>query len=102
LARPIVANVEEAARRLLRTLNEHQGHDREGATVHLGAQEARDAGLRPGSAVYRAAVWWLLDVVGALIPNEEANEQLRNTAGAQHRGFVFKITRHGVDLLRGV
>jgi hypothetical protein len=100
LARPIVANVEEAARRLVRTLNKHQAHDREGATVHLGEQEARDAGLRRGSAVYRAAVWWLLDV-GALIPNEEANKQLRNTAGAQHRDFVFKITRHGVDLLRG-
>ena len=94
-------NVEEAARRLLRTLNEHQGHDREGATVHLGEQEARNAGLRPaGSAVYRAAVWWLLDV-GALVPNEEANKQLRNTAGAQHRGFVFKITRRGLDMLRG-
>ena len=95
-----MTNVEEVARRLLGTLNEHQGHYREGATVHLGEQEARDAGLRPGSAVYRAAVWWLLDV-GALVPNEEANKQLRNTAGAQHRGFVFKITRRGLDMLRG-
>ena len=75
-----MTNVEEAARRLLGTLNEHQGHDREGATVHLGEQEARDAGLRPGSAVYRAAVWWLLDV-GALVPNEEANKQLSASAG---------------------
>jgi hypothetical protein len=56
-----VANVEEAARRLLGTLNEHQGHDREGATVQLGEQEARDAGLRPGSAVYRAAEGSVLD-----------------------------------------
>ena len=95
-----MTNVEEVARRLLGTLNEHQGHYREGATLHLGEQEARDAGLRPGSAVYRAAVWWLLDV-GALVPNEEANKQLRNTAGAQHRSFAFKLTRHGVDLLRG-
>jgi hypothetical protein len=95
-----VANVEEAARRLLGTLNKHQGHNREGATVQLGAQEARTAGLRPGLAGYRAAVWWLLDV-GALVPNEEANKQLRNTAGAQHRGFVFKITRRGLDMLRG-
>jgi hypothetical protein len=95
-----VANVEEAARRLLGTLNEHQAHDREGATVHLGDQEARDAGLTPGSVGYRAAVWWLLDV-GALVPDEEANKRLRNTAGAQHRGFAFKLTRHGVDMLRG-
>ena len=95
-----MVNVEEAARRLLGTLNEHQGHDREGATVHLGEQEARDAGLIPSSVLYRAAVWWLLDV-GALIPNEEANKQLRNTAGAQHRGFVFEITRRGLDMLRG-
>ena len=51
-----MANVEKAARRLLGTLNEHQAHDREGATVHLGEQEAQDAGLIPGSVVYRAAV----------------------------------------------
>ena len=95
-----MADVKEAARRLLGALNKHQGHDREGATVHLGEQEARTAGLRPGSAVYRAAVWWLLDV-GALVPNEEANKQLRNTAGAQHRGFVFKITQRGLNILRG-
>jgi len=94
-----VDNVEEAARRLLGTLNEHQAHDREGATVHLGDEEARDAGLPPGSVGYRATVWWLLDV-GALVPDEEANKRLRNTAGAQHRGFAFKLTRHGVDMLR--
>ena len=56
-----VANVEEAARRLLKALNEHQAHDREGATVQPGDREARDARLRPGSPLYRAAVWWLLD-----------------------------------------
>jgi len=95
-----VANVEEAARRLLGTLNEHQAHDREGATVHLGDHEAGAAGLSPGSVGYRAAVWWLLDV-GALIPDEETNKRLRNTAGAQHRGFAFKVTRHGLDLLHG-
>ena len=95
-----MTNVEEAARRLLRTLNEHQAHDHEGATVQLGDREAQDAGLRPGSALYRAAVWWLLDV-GAMVPDEEANKHLRNTAGAQHLGFAFKITRHGLDILRG-
>jgi hypothetical protein len=95
-----VANVEEAARRLLKALNEHQAHDREGAAVQPGDQEARDARLRPGSPLYRAAVWWLLDV-GALVPDEEANERLRNAVGAQHRGFVFEITRHGLDMLRG-
>ncbi len=95
-----MTNVEEAARRLLGTLNEHQAYDREGATVHLGDQEARDAELVPGSIGYRAAVWWLLDV-GALVPDEEANKRLRNTAGAQHRGFAFKLTRHGLDMLRG-
>jgi hypothetical protein len=95
-----LANVEEAAIRLLKALNEHQAHDREGAAVQPGDQEARDARLRPGSPLYRAAVWWLLDV-GALVPDEEANEQLRNAVGAQHRGFVFKITRHGLDMLRG-
>jgi hypothetical protein len=97
----IVANVEEAAQRLLRALNEHQAHDREGATVKPADQEARDAGLRVGSALYRAAIWWLLDV-GALVPDEEVNERLRNAAGAQHRGFAFKITRHGLDMLRRV
>ena len=95
-----MANVEGAARRLLKALNEHQRHDREVATVQPGDQEARDAGLRPGTPLYRAAVWWLLDV-GALAPDEEANEQLRNAAGAQHRGFAFKITQQGLDMLRG-
>jgi hypothetical protein len=53
----IVADVEGVARRLLRALNENQAHDREGAEVEPGEQEARDAGLRPGSPLYRAAVW---------------------------------------------
>jgi hypothetical protein len=97
----IVANVEEAAQRLLQALNEHQAHDREGAQVKPGDQEARYAGLRVGSNLYRAAMWWLLDV-GALVPDEEANEQLRNAVGAQHRPFAFKITRHGLNMLRGV
>lgn len=96
-----MANVEEAARRLLGALNEHQAHDREGATVQPRDQEARYAGLRLGSPLYRAAMWWLLDV-GALVPDEEANERLRNVAGAQHRGFVFKITRHGLNMLSSV
>ena len=96
-----MANVEEAAHRLLQALNEHQAHDREGAPVKPGNQEARYAGLRVGSTLYRAAMWWLLDV-GALVPDEEANEQLRNAVGAQHRGFAFKITRHGLNMLRGV
>ncbi len=94
-----MANVEEAAQRLLRALNEHQAHDREGATVKPGDQEARDAGLRVSSTHYRAAIWWLLDV-GALVPDEEANERLRNAVGAQHRGFAFKITRRGLNMLR--
>jgi hypothetical protein len=97
----IVANVEEAAQRLLQALNEHQAHDREGAPVRPGDQEAGYAGLRVGSTLYRAAMWWLLDV-GALVPDEEANEQLRNAVGAQHRGFAFKITRHGLNMLRKV
>jgi hypothetical protein len=97
----IVANVEEAAQRLLQALNEHQAHDREGAPVRPGDQEARYAGLRVGSTLYRAAMWWLLDV-GALVPDEEANEQLRNAVGAQHRGFAFNITRHGLNMLRKV
>jgi hypothetical protein len=95
-----LANVGEAARRLLKALNEHRAHDREGAAVQPGDQEARDARLGPGSPLYRAAVWWLLDV-GALVPDEEANERLRNAFGAQHRGFVFEFTRHGLDMLRG-
>jgi hypothetical protein len=96
-----LANVEEAAIRLLKALNEHQAHDREGAAVQPGDQEARDARLRPGSPLYRAAVWWLLDV-GALVPDEEANEHLRNAVGAQHRGFAFKITQRGLNMLRRV
>jgi hypothetical protein len=96
----IVDNVEEVAQRLLKALNEHQGHDREGATVEPGDQEAKGAGLRMGSPLYRAAIWWLLDV-GALIPDEGANKQRRNTVGAQHRDFMFKITSHGLDMLRG-
>ena len=95
-----VADVEEYARRLLKALNDHQAHDREGATVQPRDREARDAGLRLGSPLYRAAMWWLLDV-GALVPDEEANERLRNVVGAQHRGFVFKTTRHGLEMLRG-
>jgi hypothetical protein len=97
----IVANLEEAAQRLLWALNEHQAHDREGATVQPGDQEAQDAGLRVSSTHYRAAIWWLLDV-GALVPDEETNEQLRNAVGAQHRGFAFKITRRGLNMLRRV
>ena len=96
-----MANVEEAARLLLWALNEHQAHDREGATVQPGDQEAQDAGLRVSSTHYRAAIWWLLDV-GALVPDEEANERLRNAVGAQHRGFAFKITRRGLNMLRRV
>jgi len=95
-----VAEVEKAARRLLRALNENQAHGREGAEVKPGEEEARDAGLRPGSTLYRAAVWWLLDK-GALVPERESNEQLRNAVGAQHRDFAFKLTRHGLDMLGG-
>ena len=95
-----MADVEGAAQRLLRALNENQAHGREGAVVEPGEQEARDAGLRPGSTLYRAAVWWLLDQE-ALVPDREANERARNAAGAQHRDFAFRITRHGLDMLRG-
>ena len=93
-----MAEVEEAAQRLLWALNENQAHGREGAVVKPGEQEARDAGLRPGSSLYRAAVWWLLDK-GALVPDRESNEGLRNVAGAQHRDFAFKLTRHGLEML---
>ena len=95
-----MADVEEAARRLLRALNENQAHGREGAVVEPEAEETRDAGLRPGSSLYRAAMWWLLDK-GALVPDREANERLRNTVGAQHRDFAFRLTRRGLDILRG-
>jgi hypothetical protein len=95
-----VADVEGAARRLLRALNENQAHDREGAEVEPGEQEASDAGLRPDSPLYRAAVWWLLDME-ALVPDREANARARNAAGAQHRDFAFRIARHGLDMLRG-
>ena len=95
-----MADVEKAARRLLRALNENQAHGREGAEVEPGEQGARDVGLRPGFTLYRAAVWWLLDK-GALVPDREANEELRDAAGAQqHRDFAFKITRRGLDMLR--
>jgi hypothetical protein len=95
-----VADVEGAAQRLLRALNGTQAHGRERAEVEPGEQEARDAGLRPGSSLYRAAVWWLLDK-GALVPDREANARARNAAGAQHGDFAFRITRHGLDMLRG-
>jgi hypothetical protein len=97
--RATVADVEGAARRLLRALNENQAHDREGAEVKPGEQEAHDAGLRPGSHLHRAAVWWLLDT-GALAPEWDANVRARNASGAQHRDFAFKITRGGLDMLR--
>ena len=95
-----MADVEEAARRLLRAMNENQAHGRESAVVEPGDQEARDAGLRPGSTLYRAAVWWLLDEE-VLVPDREANGRLRNASGAQHRDFAFRITRHGLEMLRG-
>jgi len=72
---------------------------RGGAEVEPGEQGARDVGLRPGFTLYRAAVWWLLDK-GALVPDREANEELRNTAGTQHCDFAFKITKCGLDMLR--
>ena len=53
-----MADVEGAAQRL-RALNENQAYGREGAVVEPGEQEAWDAGLRPGSSLYRAAVWAL-------------------------------------------
>jgi hypothetical protein len=96
----VADDVEGAARRLLRALSENQAHGREGAVVGLGEQEARDVGLRPGSTFYRAAVWWLLDN-GALVPDREANEGLRNATGTQHHDFAFRLTRHGLDMLRG-
>jgi hypothetical protein len=95
-----VADIEEAARRLLRALSEHQAHGREGAAVKPGEEEAMVAGLRLGSHLYRAAVWWLLDN-DALVPDREANERLRNTVGVQHHDFAFRLTRHGLDMLRG-
>ncbi len=94
-----MADAEVAARRLLRAMSEHQAPGYEGATVTPGEEEATDAGLRPGSHLYRAAVWWLLDN-DALVPDREANERLRNASGAQHRDFAFKLTPHGLDLLR--
>jgi hypothetical protein len=96
----VADDVEEAARRLLRALDEHQAHGREGATVKPGEVEARDVGLRAGSHLYRAAVWWLLDN-GALVPDREANTRARNAAGAEHRDFAFRLTRRGLDMLRG-
>jgi hypothetical protein len=96
----VADDVEGAARRLLRALNDNQAHGREGAVVKLGEAEAMGAGLRLGSHHYRAAVWWLLDK-GALVPDREANERLRNTVGAQHHDFAFRLTRHGLDMLRG-
>ena len=96
----MVDDVEGAARRLLRALNEHQAHGREGAVVKPGEEETMVAGLRPGSHLYRAAVWWLLDK-GALVPDREANARVKNTAGAQHHDFAFRLTRHGLDMLRG-
>lgn len=94
-----MAEVEEAARRLLRALSEHQAHGHEGAVVRPGEEEALGAGLRPGSPLYRAAVWWLLDNE-ALVPDREANERLRNTVGAQHQDFAFRLTQRGLDMLR--
>jgi hypothetical protein len=94
-----VAEVEEAARRLLGALSEHQAHDREDVAVTPG-EEAVHAGLRPGSHLYRAAVWWLLDN-DALVPDREANERLRNAVGAQHHDFAFRLTQRGLDMLRG-
>jgi hypothetical protein len=95
----VADDVEGAARRLLRALNENQAHGREGAAVKLGEEETMVAGLRPGSHLYRAAVWWLLDN-DALVSDREANERLRNTVGAQHHDFAFRLTRHGLDMLR--
>jgi hypothetical protein len=75
-----VADVEGAAGRLLLALNVNQAHGREGAVVEPGEQEARDAGLRPGSSLYRAVVWSLLDK-GALVPDRKANARARNASG---------------------
>ncbi len=97
--RATVPDVKGAARQLLWALYENQAHDSEGAEVEPGEQEAHDAGLRPGSILYRSAVWWLLDT-GALAPDREANARARNASGAQHRDFAFKITRGGLDMLR--
>jgi hypothetical protein len=68
--------------------------------VEPGEQEAHDAGLRPGSILYRSAMWWLLDT-RALTLDREANERAKNASGAQHRDFAFKITRRGLAMLRG-
>jgi len=95
-----VADVEEAARRLLRAMNENQAHNREGSAMKPGEEEAIDAGLRPGSPQYRAAVWWLLDK-GALVPDREDNERARNATGARYGDFAFRITQRGLEMLRG-
>jgi hypothetical protein len=96
----VADDVEGAARRLLRALNENQAHGREGAVVKPAEEETIVAGLRPGSHLYRAAVWWLLDN-DALVPDREANARVKNTVGAQHHDFAFRLTRHGLDMLRG-
>ncbi len=95
-----MGDVEGAVWRPLRALNDNQAHGREGSAVQPGEQEVRDAGVRPGSPLYRAPVWWLLDK-GALVLDRKANEGLWNAAGAQHRDFAFKITGRGLDMLRG-
>jgi hypothetical protein len=38
---------------------------------------------------------------GGASPDREANEGLKNATGAQHCGFAFKITQHGLDMLSG-
>jgi hypothetical protein len=67
--------------------------------VKPGEEGARDAGLRPGSPLYRAAMWWLQDK-GALVPDWEANAWVKNRARTQHRDVAFRLARHGVGTVR--
>ena len=92
-------DIEAAALRLLRALNENQAKDRVGAMVMPDMKVAKDAGLEYGFTPYEAALSWLLDT-GALVTDEATNQRMRNIVGTPEHGWAFLMTSTGLDMLR--
>ena len=88
--------IRQKALRLLRAVNERQAEGRVGAAV-LPANAAPHAGLVPNSGEYDTALSYLVDE-GALV----ADEAPADVEGHAPPGSIrFKLTRTGVDMLRG-
>ncbi|MBA3616748.1 MAG: hypothetical protein H0W52_11595 [Rubrobacteraceae bacterium] len=73
-----------------------------GGTVMPSTADAEAVGLVFDTLRYNAAMGLLLGGLGvdALEPDDETNAQFVNVVGKPERGWAFKITSDGLELLR--